>query len=493
MTLDSRIILLDAEYRHRSSQDAGSGVTSAVCMIENNPARMRLLAAALSAFGLEAVERNAAAADTGVLRNWCAAFVGAIAPSEDLDALLDRLETDAGRLPVIVAADSPALSHLLEHGRDCLTLEFPLRYAEVEETVAALDGDFIPVQSERLIGDSAPMQRVRRMIRQVAPHDTSVLLRGESGTGKEMAARTIHDASSRRHGPFVAINCGAIPSELLESELFGHEKGAFTGAIATRKGRFELAEGGTLFLDEIGDMSLPMQVKLLRVLQERVFERVGSNQTQKADVRIIAATHRDLEKAIGPGGTFREDLYYRLNVFPIELPPLRERADDLPLLIFGLSAHLARRGLQVPRLAESALDALGRCEWPGNVRELANLVELLAVLHQNGTVHAADLPGRYRQVDAIEVPSLLAAIAEPSSATADAAIRMPAPSIVEFPLAGLPHEGIDLKDHLAALETSLIRQAMELSGGVVAQAAKLLRLQRTTLVEKLRKYGLGDG
>jgi len=333
------------------------------------------------------------------------------------------------------------------------------------------------------------MVALDRLIRQVAPHDTTVLLRGESGTGKEMAARTIHEASTRRNGPFVAINCGAIPAELLESELFGHEKGAFTGAIATRKGRFELAEGGTLFLDEIGDMSLPMQVKLLRVLQERVYEKVGSNVTQKCDVRIIAATHRDLEQAIGAGGTFREDLYYRLNVFPIELPPLRERADDLPLLVFDLGVRLSRRGLQAPVLSEDAMAALGEHAWPGNVRELANLVELLAVLHQNGTVRAADLPGRYRAasrpVDVVSMlaPSLIAAAVAPTHAFE------PVPQLFDTtPM--LDEDGIDLRDHLAAIEISLIRQAMELAGGVVAQAAKLLRLQRTTLVEKLRKYDL---
>ena len=334
------------------------------------------------------------------------------------------------------------------------------------------------------------MVALDRLIRQVAPHDTTVLLRGESGTGKEMAARTIHEASNRRNGPFVAINCGAIPAELLESELFGHEKGAFTGAIATRKGRFELAEGGTLFLDEIGDMSLPMQVKLLRVLQERVYEKVGSNVTQKCDVRIIAATHRDLEQAIGPGGTFREDLYYRLNVFPIELPSLRQRAEDLPLLVFDLGVRLARRGLQAPVLSEDAMAALGEHAWPGNVRELANLVELLAVLHQNGTVRAVDLPSRYRSASraAVEPVSMFVPSLIPPAATPSPSFE-PVPQLFDTtPM--LDEDGIDLRDHLAAIEISLIRQAMELSGGVVAQAAKLLRLQRTTLVEKLRKYDL---
>ena len=326
----------------------------------------------------------------------------------------------------------------------------------------------------RQVGASPRMVALDRLIRQVAPHDTTVLLRGESGTGKEMAARTIHEASNRRNGPFVAINCGAIPSELLESELFGHEKGAFTGAIATRKGRFELAEGGTLFLDEIGDMSLPMQVKLLRVLQERVYEKVGSNVTQKCDVRIIAATHRNLEQAIGPGGTFREDLYYRLNVFPIELPALRERVEDLPLLVAEFAARLAANGHAMPTLSSCALSALSGHAWPGNVRELGNLVERLAVMYPGRTVRAADLPSQYaRLAPVIEFPQPAAA-REPS----DGGIR-------------LTHEGIDLREHLAGIEIALIRQALARADGVVAHAAKILKLQRTTLVEKLRKYGMG--
>jgi sigma-54 specific flagellar transcriptional regulator A len=492
VSLDSVGIIVDAEPQDPAGRNV-SDVAPAVCALDVDGARIRLLASAFGAFGLAVLAQSVDAAGKGKARRWCAAFVGHAVPGVALDAALDRLEVDGLPVPVIVAADSPALTHLIDAGRYCLTVEFPLRYAQIEEIVASLDGDFLPLASDRLIGDSAAMNRVRQMIRQVAPHDTTVLLRGESGTGKEMAARTIHEASNRRNGPFVAINCGAIPAELLESELFGHEKGAFTGAIATRKGRFELAEGGTLFLDEIGDMSLPMQVKLLRVLQERVYEKVGSNVTQKCDVRIIAATHRDLEQAIGPGGTFREDLYYRLNVFPIELPSLRERADDLPLLVFDLGVRLARRGLQAPVLSDDAMAALGEHAWPGNVRELANLVELLAVLHQNGTVRAVDLPGRYRvgARAAVEPASLLAPSLNPAS-VASAAAPLPLEPVPQLfdttPM--LDEDGIDLRDHLAAIEISLIRQALELSGGVVAQAAKLLRLQRSTLVEKLRKYDL---
>src|SRR5262249_11703099 len=334
----------------------------------------------LAACGLGTAAQGVGAAGPGTPRRWCAAFVGAVAPDAALDAALDRLEVDGLPVPVIVAADSPALTHLIDAGRYCLTLEFPLRYAQLEDIVASLDGDFLPLANDRLIGDSAAMNKVRHLIRQVGPHDTTVLLPGGSGTGKEMAARTIHEASNRRNGPFVAINCGAIPSELLESELFGHEKGAFTGAIATRKGRFELAEGGTLFLDEIGDMNLDRQVKLLRVLQERVFERVGGSVSQPCNVRIIAATHRNLEDAIA-AGTFREALFYRLTVPPMETRPLRSRMVDLPLLVEQLVSRNVGAGREGIRFSAGALATLAEYPWPGNVRELANLVERLAILH----------------------------------------------------------------------------------------------------------------
>jgi sigma-54 specific flagellar transcriptional regulator A len=305
-----------------------------------------------------------------------------------------------------------------------------------------------------------------------------------------MVARAIHESSQRRDKPFIAINCGAIPAELLESELFGHEKGAFTGAISARKGRFELAEGGTLFLDEIGDMSLPMQVKLLRVLQERVFERVGGNRTQRCDVRIIAATHRNLEQAIADG-RFREDLYYRLSVFPLEMPPLREHLEDLPELIAEFNQRLLRRGLGGVRFSASAMNALRGHSWPGNVRELCNLVERMAILYPSCEVRASDLPEKYRGVPAGEevTGAALLAVMEgraPVPVAASVAHEVSSPVV-------LPEGGLDLKDHLSDIEVGLIRQALDATGGVVAHAAKLLRMQRTTLVEKLRKYGLQAG
>src|SRR5690348_3774375 len=244
-------------------------------------------------------------------------------------------------------------------------------------------------------GTSSAIRDVIALIRQVAAFDSTALVLGESGTGKEVVARAIHDLSPRRNRPFVAVNCGAIPADLLESELFGHERGAFTGAVSARKGRFEIAEGGTLFLDEIGDMSPTMQVKLLRVLQERVFERVGNQAPMRCNVRIIAATHRNLEESI-QRGTFREDLFHRLNVFPIDMPPLRKRAEDLPLLVRELVAQNVSDGRGKVQLAPRTLAALALHSWTGNVRELGNLIERLSIITAGRTVDVEDLPLKYR-------------------------------------------------------------------------------------------------
>ena len=332
----------------------------------------------------------------------------------------------------------------------------------------------------RLVGRGHAMERVQYLIERVARTDSNVLVLGESGTGKEVVARNIHFQSARANKPFVPVNCGAIPADLLESELFGHEKGAFTGAISARQGRFEAAEGGTLFLDEIGDMSLPMQVKLLRVLQERVFERVGSNRSINADVRIIAATHRDLEAGIRDG-VFREDLYYRLNVFPIELPPLRERREDIPFLVEELSARIGReKGINV-RVGRDALAVLAGYPWPGNVRELANVIERMAIMHGDSPIGAGDLPQRLRQ----------AAGGPADGADADCDLPLPAfVPLLDGVAARLPAAGINLKDYLEDLERNYIVQALGEANDVVAHAAELLNMRRTTLVEKMRKYGL---
>jgi len=371
-------------------------------------------------------------------------------------------------------------------------------------------------------GTSHAIRDVIGLIRQVADHDSTVLILGESGTGKEVAARAIHDLSPRRQRPFVAVNCGAIPAELLESELFGHEKGAFTGAICARKGRFEVAEGGTLFLDEIGDMSPTMQVKLLRVLQERVFERVGNHVPMRCNVRIIAATHRNLEESMARA-TFREDLFHRLNVFPIEMPALRSRLDDLPLLIRDFAAHNVAEGRSEVQLAPRALAALALCPWPGNVRELANLIERLSIVTAGRVAEVGDLPVKYRPAGwstqwvapqfASEIAALDTTVAErirldgdilpPGTqllATNDVVVEYDADEDLAAgngaspnALAVLPEQGLDLRAHLLEIERKLVVQALERSDGVVAHAARLLGLRRTTLVEKLRKLELLSG
>jgi sigma-54 specific flagellar transcriptional regulator A len=307
------------------------------------------------------------------------------------------------------------------------------------------------------------MRGMRDLVAQVASSDATVLVVGETGTGKELVARSIHELSARSGGPFVPVNCGAIPAELLESELFGHEKGAFTGAIATRQGRFEMAAGGTLFLDEIGDMPLDMQVKLLRVLQERTFERVGSTTMLKADVRIIAATHQNLE-ALVEAQKFRMDLFYRLDVFPIRTPPLRDRVSDIaPLIAHQLTQLPESDGLA---LTDAAVQRLEQYPWPGNVRELMNLVERLTILHAGQVVDVQQLPEKYRF-------------------GSDSALSEQAGSPDR-----LPDEGVDLKDHIARMEMQLIQEALDRENGVVAKAAALLGLQRTTLVEKMKKLGI---
>ncbi|MBE5271287.1 sigma-54 dependent transcriptional regulator [Stenotrophomonas sp. B2] len=445
--------------------------------------------------------------------DWMAVIVGSLDDSAASTALYAWLGGSSLPPPVLLA-DGEASAFAHRHGlheANIWPLETPLRHAQMEAllrraSLKRLDAEHQAgaVQEQGPTGNGAAVSALRTMIDQVAAFDTTVLVLGESGTGKEVVSRAIHQRSPRRDGPFVAINCGAIPADLLESELFGHEKGAFTGALTARKGRFEMAEGGTLLLDEIGDMSLPMQVKLLRVLQERSFERVGGNQTIRCNVRVIAATHRDLESRIADG-KFREDLFYRLNVFPIDVPALRERREDLPALVETIAAQLARTGRGEVRFTAEALQALAGYEWPGNVRELNNLVERLAVLHPGGSVRVQDLPARYRG-DALLAPvSTPAAVpAAPSEERLDLrsfSFHTPGsggqPSL-EHGIAvnraaaatALPDDGLDLRNHMASIELGLINEALERTQGVVAHAAQLLGLRRTTLVEKLRKYGI---
>ncbi len=424
--------------------------------------------------------------------NLLAVLVGSCTNDKALHKLLKEVHELDEHLPIFLLMEKNKESTVAIEPSSCILgrIEMPPHYtqltsalhqAEIYRETNTNAAEHRPVDLFRsLVGTSRAVQLVRKLIQQVANSEANVLILGESGTGKEVVARNLHYHSNRREQAFVPVNCGAIPADLLESELFGHEKGAFTGAISTRQGRFELAEGGTLFLDEIGDMSLNMQVKLLRVLQERTFERVGSNKSIESNVRIIAATHRNLEEAITEGN-FREDLFYRLNVFPIEMPPLRDRVEDIPLLVNELIRRIEHEKRGSVRLTQAAILSLCQYNWPGNVRELANLMERMAILFPFGVVDTRDLPEKFQNdtVDLEFVPVSEAILLEQpmQQYSLDAEPR-------------LPRGGLDLKEHLSNLEVGYIKQALGDAHGVVAQAAKRLGMRRTTLVEKLRKYGL---
>lgn len=410
---------------------------------------------------------------------------------QQLQAIHDKYQ---GRIPVLVFSDKQLSTSVESLITD--TLDFPPTFKKLRIALQNIKMFYLELSSgesrssilfRSLVGVSPTVSKVRELIEQVADTEASVLILGDSGTGKEVVARNLHYHSDRRDKPFVPINCGAIPPDLLESELFGHEKGAFTGAITARQGRFELAKGGTLFLDEIGDMPLAMQVKLLRVIQERVFERVGGNKSIKADVRIIAATHRNLEGEITEG-RFREDLFYRLNVFPIEMPSLSQRAEDIPLLLEELIVRMENNKRGSVRLTTAAIIALQQYEWPGNVRELSNLVERLLIMFPNGVVDACDLPEKYRQGLDVSENNTVSKSVDDNNEMQQRVVSHIVNQVSSQDV--LPKEGIDLKAHLLSLESNLIKQALDETNGVVAHAAQRLNMRRTTLVEKMRKYGL---
>lgn len=357
-----------------------------------------------------------------------------------------------------------------------------------------------------IIGKGRAVSELRGLIRQAATSDASVLILGESGTGKELVARSLHTGSSRSPKQFVPVNCGAIPKELLESELFGHKKGAFTGAISDRTGRFELANDGTLFLDEIGDMPLEMQVKLLRVLQERTVDPVGSTKSISVDVRVVAATHRNLDTYI-ERGDFREDLFYRLNVIPIILPALRERREDIPELI---QHYLKKHAIdnEMPIFDGSLVEALCEYDWPGNIRELVNLVDRISCFFPCQKVSLSQVPAallpksiaslgatsthRFNEEGAVQQELDLSLYTSEAENPVEDAIMLAQGFASESVVAAqsFPEDGIHLKDHLAEIERNLIIKALGESNGNVSQSARLLNLQRTTLIEKINKYNL---
>ncbi len=309
------------------------------------------------------------------------------------------------------------------------------------------------------------MEKVLNIAQRVADTDSTVLIMGESGTGKELVARYIHAHSRRASNPFIAVNCGAIPPDLLESEMFGHEKGAFTGAVGTRMGMFQLANGGSIFLDEIGEMTAPLQVKLLRVLQDREIRPVGSDRTIKTDVRVVAASNRDLGQEVEKG-RFREDLFYRLQVIPIVLPPLRERRSDIPILASHfLEKYNSKHEARACQMADDAMVHLWEYDWPGNVRELENLIERLVILSEDGVIRVENLP-----------PNIRSFISEK---------KIPRPTLTD--------EGIDLNQAVEEFEYRLIDEALRRTKGNKQAAARLLGLKRTTLVAKLRRKSSGSG
>ncbi len=319
----------------------------------------------------------------------------------------------------------------------------------------------------RIIGDSPAMQELFSLIKKVSNTDTTVLIQGESGTGKELIAQALHLNSDRVKGRFIPVNCGAIPTELLESELFGHEKGAFTNAYRSRPGRFEMANGGTVFLDEIGDMSPMLQVKLLRVLQEKQFERIGGTSTISSDFRVIAATNRNLEEEV-KAGKFREDLYYRLTVIPIVVPPLRDRLSDIKVLVdHFIKRFNESKGRDIEGVDDKAMDSLLRYPWPGNVRELENMIERMVILAPGKRIRGEDLPEHIKERGEKGEPEVPAERSD------------------------IPENGFVLQEAVAQYENNLIIRALEQTGWVKNRAAKLLNVNRTTLLEKMKRAGIG--
>jgi len=335
----------------------------------------------------------------------------------------------------------------------------------------------VTANKPRIIGNSPVLEQVLKIVDKVAPTETTVLVTGESGTGKELIVRQLHNNSLRNDKPLVPINCGAIPADLLESELFGHEKGAFTHAVRSRAGRFELANSGTVFLDEIGELDPQLQVKILRAIQEKEIERVGASQTLKVDVRIVAATNRDLESEVA-AGRFREDLYYRLNVVPIQIPPLRQRREDIMELAGHFLDHFCRKKKRdMLSISSQARELLLKYSWPGNVRELENFMERMSILCDSKTVFPEDLPDKIRNECREATPRA------PEAAADTSIFRWPG-------LRDIQNLDLNLKDFLDAVEVTLLNQALDQSGGIKNKAAEILGIKRTTLIEKLKKKNL---
>jgi two-component system nitrogen regulation response regulator NtrX len=454
-----------------------------VLIVDDEPNIRRMVGALLTSEGYEV--RDAAEGVVGLQRAAESVpdvvLLDLMIPGE-LDGIgtLARLRESIPDVPVIMMSGKAGLSDAVKATKlgafnflekplspegVLLALASALELRRVRREARALRED-LGLAGE-MIGASPTMDRVRELIGRVAPTDARVLVTGESGTGKELVASAIHLGSSRRDRPFVRVNCAAIPRDLVESEMFGHEKGAFTGATDRRIGRFELAHTGTLFLDEVGDLGLEAQAKLLRAIEAREIERVGGGKPIRVDVRIVSATNRDLARAV-MDGSFREDLLFRLNVIPIPIPPLRERPDDIPSLVAHFSAlHRTRTGRRAPQLTPAALSALTRYRWPGNVRELANIVERLGILHVGGELDEADV---------------LAVL------PVDGGVRR---AQLPLPDTSTLHES--LTDTLDEHERTLIVRALSAAGGNVAEAARRLKTDRANLYRRMRRLNIPVG
>jgi two-component system nitrogen regulation response regulator NtrX len=458
---------------------------STILIIDDEPNIRRMVGALLSAEGFTVREAadGASGITTALDDEPDAVLLDLMMPGEhDGMATLTRLREKLPDVPVVMMSGRAGLSdavratklgafHFLEKPLTpegvLLALRSAMELRRVRREARALREDF--GMPGRMVGDSPGMRQVREMIQRVAPTDARVLIIGESGTGKELVAAAIHGASARRDKPFVRVNSAAIPRDLVESEMFGHERGAFTGATERRIGRFELAHEGTLFLDEVGDLGAEAQAKLLRAIEAKEIERVGGGKTIAIDVRILAATNHDLERAVTEG-RFREDLFFRLNVIPIHVPPLRERPDDIAPLVRHFSAvYRARTGRPAPTWSDSALELFVRYRWPGNVRELANIVERLAILHAGLQV----------------TPEDVSAVLPIDGATAAPAPRGPLPdaTALEQPLS----------DMLDDYERTLISRALSVAGGNVAEAARRLKTDRPNLYRRMRRLNIGWG
>jgi two-component system nitrogen regulation response regulator NtrX len=456
---------------------------SSVLIVDDEPNIRRMVGALLASEGYEV--RDAAEGAIGLQRiaESCpdVVLLDLMIPGE-LDGLatLARLRETVPDVPVIMMSGKAGLSDAVKATKlgafnflekplspegVLLALASALELRRVRREARALRED-LGLAGE-MIGRSPAMERVREMIGRVAPTDARVLITGESGTGKELVASAIHFGSPRKERPFVRVNCAAIPRDLVESEMFGHEKGAFTGATDRRIGRFELAHTGTLFLDEVGDLGAEAQAKLLRAIEAKEIERVGGGKPIRVDVRIVSATNRDLTRAAADG-TFREDLLFRLNVIPIEVPPLRERPDDIPALVAHFSTlHRARTGRRPPQWTAGALSLLAQYRWPGNVRELANIVERLAILHAGADVDERDV----RSVLPID------------GGARRAEVPLPDPSLLDE----------SLTDTLDGHERTLIVRALSAAGGNVAEASRRLRTDRANLYRRMRRLGIPVG